>query len=77
MTSYVSAIRPSQLLTASQVAERLQVSPGTVRNLCQRKEIRGVRVGVQWRITETEVARYIAAGGTGGSSRKAHWPIPS
>lgn len=31
MTTYTSAIRPSQLLTAGQVAERLQVSAGTVR----------------------------------------------
>lgn len=77
MTTYTSAIRPSQLLTVGQVADRLQVCASTVRKLCARRDIRAVRVGAQWRIAETEVARYLAAGGSGGSSREAHWPIPS
>ena len=77
MTTYTSAIRPSQLLTAGQVAERLQVSAGTVRKLCAQRDIRAVRVGAQWRIAETEIARCLAAGGTGGGAREAHWPIPS
>ncbi|MGC8489663.1 MAG: helix-turn-helix domain-containing protein, partial [Clostridia bacterium] len=40
------------LLTTHEVAERLRVSPGTVRTLIRAGEIEAVRVGRQIRVSE-------------------------
>jgi excisionase family DNA binding protein len=56
--------RPSsisrRLLTTSEVAEILCVSPRTVLNLLARHDLLGVRVGRQWRIANEEVERFIS-----------------
>jgi excisionase family DNA binding protein len=47
------------LLTVQQVADRLAVQPITVRRWLARGELKGVRFGRLWRISEQEVERFI------------------
>lgn len=50
-----------QLLTLSQVAERLAVSRRTVQRLIDAGELRPVRFGRSVRLTERELAAFVAA----------------
>jgi excisionase family DNA binding protein len=67
------------LLTVEQVAERLQVHPETVRRWLRGGRLKGVRLGgskLGYRISEDELARFIAASGSdqgdgGGKARAA------
>lgn len=47
------------LLTVDQVAKKLRVSPGWVRQLCQIGRL-GQKIGRQWLITREELDSYIA-----------------
>ena len=53
-------LRPSRMLTVSDVAERLQVCTKTVRRWIDRSELRVHRIGRQLRISEDDVATFIA-----------------
>lgn len=46
--------------TVEQVAEILQVSVQTVRNLIRRKELKAFRVGSQFRVKKEELDRYMS-----------------
>ena len=48
-----------KLYTLEETAEILKVSPGTVRNLLNKKKIVGTRVGTQLRFTEENIQRYL------------------
>jgi excisionase family DNA binding protein len=48
-----------ELLTLRQVAEWLQVSDRTVHRLLADGKLQGLKVGRQWRFTETEVRNYL------------------
>lgn len=55
----------AQLLTAEQVAERLQVPPYAVYEMCRKKKIRTTKIGVQRtqvRISPGDLEAYLAAG---------------
>lgn len=52
---------PVQLLTLPQVAERLAVSRRTVQRLIDAGELRPVRFGHSIRVTERELAAFVAA----------------
>jgi excisionase family DNA binding protein len=55
------------LLTVHDVAQRLRVSPGTVRRWLRDGKLRGSRFGgdrIGYRVRETEVERLIASGET-------------
>jgi excisionase family DNA binding protein len=51
----------ARLLTIPEVADRLQVSTKTVRRLTATGEIRGVRVGGQWRFAPDVVGQLLSA----------------
>lgn len=47
-------------LTTGKVAELLQVTPTTVRGMCERGELAGaVRIGDWWRIPRSALDRYL------------------
>jgi excisionase family DNA binding protein len=50
---------PLQLLTTRQVAELLKVSKRTIERLISRKELPALKVGGQWRIRASELAKWI------------------
>lgn len=53
-------------LTTGKAAELLQVTPTTVRGMCERGELEGaVRVGEWWRIPPSALVPYLS--GSGGS----------
>lgn len=54
-------VMENQLLTLEEAAERLKISKFTVRRFIEIGKLEGVRVGRQWRVTEEEIKRYIAA----------------
>ena len=49
MRTIVRAIEPG-VVTTSEAAQFLGCHPKTVRTLCQRGEIRAVKLGAEWRI---------------------------
>jgi excisionase family DNA binding protein len=50
---------PLSLLTLKQTADLLRVSPRVVRVMIQRNELLALRVGRQWRIRSSQLARWI------------------
>ena len=48
-----------RLLTVAEAAEVLQVSKRTLERLIQRRELPAFKVGHQWRIRASELARWI------------------
>lgn len=52
---------PVQLLTLDEVADRLRVSRRTVQRLVTAGELRTVRFGGNTRVTERELAAFVAA----------------
>jgi excisionase family DNA binding protein len=52
------------MLSMNEVADKLGVSRETVRRLILRKELRAVRIGRQWRVTEEDLAAYLKRAGT-------------
>ncbi len=52
---------PVQLLTLAQVAQRLALSRRTVQRLIAAGELRAVRFGRAVRVTERELAAFVAA----------------
>ena len=52
----------ARFLTVAEVAETLRVSTMTVYRLIKAGDLRAVRVGKSYRLTEDDVDRYLAAG---------------
>jgi len=50
---------PLSLLTLKQTADLLRVSPRVVRVMIQRNELLALRVGRQWRIRSSQLAKWI------------------
>ena len=51
-----------RLLTVEQVAEQLQAGEETVRRYLRSDQLHGVKVGGQWRIRESELAKFVGNG---------------
>ncbi len=49
-----------EVLTLEEVAELLRVHTQTAKKLLETGELRGRKVGRQWRVTRAEVERYLA-----------------
>ena len=47
------------MLKVKEVAERLNVTPGTVRNLIKNRDIKAVKVGRNYRIESKDLDMYI------------------
>ena len=52
-------VEPIHLLTLDEAAEVLQVSKRTVRRMVDQEEFPAFKVGGQWRVRESEVAKWI------------------
>jgi excisionase family DNA binding protein len=48
------------LLSLPKVAERLDVSVSTAKRMVRAGALRGLKVGRQWRMSEAELARWVA-----------------
>lgn len=53
------------LLTTSEVANLLSVSPSMIRSLVRSGEIQAVKIGSEYRIDEEELRKFIARNKTG------------
>lgn len=60
------------LMTLREVAEYLRVHPGTVYRLVKKGQLRGVRVGRDFRFDVRVVDDWIGKGGTSGSEAEDH-----
>lgn len=47
------------VLTSKQAAAVLQLKPRTVANLLDRGDLRGVKIGKEWRVSRAEVLRFV------------------
>lgn len=55
-------LKTEKPLTTGKVAELLQVTPTTVRGMCERGELEGaVRIGEWWRIPRSALEPYLGA----------------
>ena len=52
---------PLSLLTLKQTADLLRVSPHVVRVMIRRNELSAFKVGRQWRIRSSQIAKWIEA----------------
>jgi len=52
-------IAPLSFLTIKQVADTLQVSQRTVLRMAKQKELPAFKLGGQWRIRESELAKWL------------------
>jgi excisionase family DNA binding protein len=59
-----------EFLTAEEVAERLKMHPRTVRRMLARGDIPGRRLGKGWRVSATELQKFIAGGQPEKTDRK-------
>ena len=48
-----------RLLTPEEAAERLKVSPETIKKWCREGKLRGVKVSVLWRIRQEDLESFI------------------
>jgi excisionase family DNA binding protein len=54
-----------QVFTPEQVAEKLSVSPKTVKDWLRSGKLRGVKVGRLWRVRERDLEAFLEKGGQG------------
>jgi len=54
--------RQASVLSPSEAAKRLNVSVETIRRLCRLGEIRAMRIGRQWRISEEALEEHLTRG---------------
>jgi excisionase family DNA binding protein len=52
---------PLRMLTIREAAELMQLSSRTLERLIRRNKFPGVKIGGQWRVRETELAKWINA----------------
>jgi excisionase family DNA binding protein len=52
-------IEPGRFLTLRQTADVLQMSLRTVVHLAQSKQLPAFKVGAQWRVCESELAKWL------------------
>lgn len=52
---------PAPPLSVSEVANRLGVSDDVVRDLLRKKQLRGGKLGGQWRVRREDLAEYMMA----------------
>ena len=51
----------AQLLNVKQVQEQLQLSERTIFRLLQKGELKGFKLGREWRFTQTDIDEFIEA----------------
>lgn len=58
-----------KMLTPENAAERLQVKPSTIRKWLRNGTLKGVKIGMLWRISESTIEEYEKAAQIEGSNR--------
>lgn len=61
----------TQLLTVVEVAERLRLSAYFVKDELKRKNLRGSKIGREWRVSEDDLDTYINAKANVSRSRRS------
>lgn len=56
----MEAITMARILTAEQAAEKLQLTPKTIRKLLKEGQMPGRKVGREWRVLETDIERWVS-----------------
>lgn len=56
----MEAITMARILTAEQAAEKLQVTPKTIRKLLKEGKMPGRKIGREWRLLETDIERWVS-----------------
>lgn len=52
------------VLTSEQAAQVLQLTRRTITNMLDRGDLRGVKIGKEWRISRAELVRFVETSGT-------------
>jgi len=52
------------VLTSDQAAVVLQINRRTLTNMLDRGDLRGVKIGKEWRVSRTEMMRFVEGNGT-------------
>lgn len=52
------------VLTSEQAAQVLQLTRRTITNMLDRGDLRGVKIGKEWRISRAELERFVETSGT-------------
>lgn len=59
------------VLTSKQAAAVLQLKPRTVANLLDRGDLRGVKIGKEWRVSRAELMRFVLGQASSGAQQGA------
>jgi excisionase family DNA binding protein len=54
------------VLTSDQAAAVLQLKRRTIANMLDRGDLYGIKVGKEWRVSRTELMRFVEGGGSAG-----------
>ena len=67
------------VLTTEQAATVLQIKRRTIANMLDRGDLRGVKIGKEWRVSRAELLRFVegTVGGTEGSTASSLGAGPS
>lgn len=59
------------VLTSKQAAAVLQLKPRTVANMLDRGDLHGVKIGKEWRVSRSELMRFVLGSAASGAQREA------
>ena len=59
------------VLTSDQTAEVLQLKRRTVTNMLDRGDLRGIKIGKEWRVNRAELLRFVEGGAVPKAQREA------
>ena len=62
----VESVDPLRAYTPEEIADRLSLHVYTVRKLLRERKLRGVKVGVAWRVPAEALEEYLRGGTPGG-----------
>jgi excisionase family DNA binding protein len=62
------------VLTSKQAAAVLQLKPRTVANMLDRGDLRGVKIGKEWRVSRAELMRFVLGEADSGVQEKVAVP---
>jgi excisionase family DNA binding protein len=60
------------VLTSKQAAAVLQLKPRTIASMLDRGDLRGVKIGKEWRVSRAELMRFVL-GSAGSENATAAW----
>jgi excisionase family DNA binding protein len=60
---------PATMMTIHDVAQSLNVDERTIRELIRKNELRAIKVGKEWRVTENDLDAYVNGHANFGSAK--------